>query len=216
MEEIIRTEHLIYEYAVLGDEGEPESVNRAVDDVSLSIREGDFVVILGRNGSGKSTFAKQLNALLYPTGGTVWLCGKNTADEDSLWDIRSSAGMVFQNPDNQIIASQVEDDVGFGPENLGVPTEEIWRRVEAALAAVGMQAYAEKSPLRLSGGQKQRVAIAGILAMQPKCLILDEPTAMLDPEGRREVLKAVRELNKAAGITVLLIILSGLSEGGKL
>ena len=205
MEEIIRTEHLIYEYAVLGDEGEPESVNRAVDDVSLSIREGDFVAILGRNGSGKSTFAKQLNALLYPTGGTVWLCGKNTADEDSLWDIRSSAGMVFQNPDNQIIASQVEDDVGFGPENLGVPTEEIWRRVEAALAAVGMQAYAEKSPLRLSGGQKQRVAIAGILAMQPKCLILDEPTAMLDPEGRREVLKAVRELNKAAGITVLLI-----------
>ncbi|MBQ5953436.1 MAG: energy-coupling factor transporter ATPase [Lachnospiraceae bacterium] len=205
MEEIIRTEHLIYEYAVLGDDGEPESVNRAVDDVSLSIREGDFVAILGRNGSGKSTFAKQLNALLYPTGGTVWLCGKNTADEDSLWDIRSSAGMVFQNPDNQIIASQVEDDVGFGPENLGVPTEEIWRRVEAALAAVGMQAYAEKSPLRLSGGQKQRVAIAGILAMQPKCLILDEPTAMLDPEGRREVLKAVRELNKAAGITVLLI-----------
>ena len=205
MEEIIRTEHLIYEYAVLGDDGEPESVNRAVDDVSLSIREGDFVAILGRNGSGKSTFAKQLNALLFPTGGTVWLCGKDTKDEDSLWDIRSSAGMVFQNPDNQIIASQVEDDVGFGPENLGVPTEEIWRRVEAALAAVGMQAYAEKSPLRLSGGQKQRVAIAGILAMQPKCLILDEPTAMLDPEGRREVLKAVRELNKAAGITVLLI-----------
>ena len=205
MQDIIRTEHLVYEYAVRNDEDVVESVNRAVDDVSLSIREGDFVAILGRNGSGKSTFAKQLNALLYPTGGTVWLCGKDTSDEENLWAVRSAAGMVFQNPDNQIVASVVEDDVGFGPENLGVPTEEIWRRVENALNAVGMAAYAETSPLRLSGGQKQRVAIAGILAMQPKCLILDEPTAMLDPEGRREVLKAVHELNEAAGITVLLI-----------
>ena len=205
MEEIIRTEHLTYEYIVRDDENAVEDIRRAVDDVSLTIREGGFVAILGRNGSGKSTFAKQLNALLYPTGGTVWLCGKDTADEDSLWEVRSSAGMVFQNPDNQIIATVVEDDIGFGPENLGVPTEEIWRRVEQALRAVGMEAYAETSPMRLSGGQKQRVAIAGILAMQPKCLILDEPTAMLDPEGRREVLKAVHELNKAAGITVLLI-----------
>lgn len=205
MENIIRTEHLVYEYAVVSDEDVVESINRAVDDVSLSIREGDFVAVLGRNGSGKSTFAKQLNALLYPTGGTVWLCGKDTSDEANLWAVRSSAGMVFQNPDNQIVASIVEDDVGFGPENLGVPTEEIWKRVESALDAVGMAAYAETSPLRLSGGQKQRVAIAGILAMQPKCLILDEPTAMLDPEGRREVLKAVHELNEAAGITVLLI-----------
>ena len=205
MENIIRTEHLVYEYAVVSDEDVVESINRAVDDVSLSIREGDFVAVLGRNGSGKSTFAKQLNALLYPTGGTVWLCGKDTSDEANLWAVRSSAGMVFQNPDNQIVASIVEDDVGFGPENLGVPTEEIWKRVEIALDAVGMAAYAETSPLRLSGGQKQRVAIAGILAMQPKCLILDEPTAMLDPEGRREVLKAVHELNEAAGITVLLI-----------
>ena len=205
MQNIIRTEHLVYEYAVRNDEDVVESINRAVDDVSLNIREGDFVAILGRNGSGKSTFAKQLNALLYPTGGTVWLCGKDTADEENLWTVRSSAGMVFQNPDNQIVASIVEDDVGFGPENLGVPTEEIWKRVENALNAVGMAAYAETSPLRLSGGQKQRVAIAGILAMQPKCLILDEPTAMLDPEGRREVLKAMHELNEAAGITVLLI-----------
>ena len=205
MQDIIRTEHLVYEYAVRNDEDVIESINRAVDDVSLNIREGDFVAILGRNGSGKSTFAKQLNALLYPTGGTVWLCGKDTSVEENLWEVRSSAGMVFQNPDNQIVASIVEDDVGFGPENLGVPTEEIWKRVENALNAVGMAAYAETSPLRLSGGQKQRVAIAGILAMQPKCLILDEPTAMLDPEGRREVLKAVHELNDAAGITVLLI-----------
>ena len=205
MQDIIRTEHLVYEYAVRNDEDVVESINRAVDDVSLNIREGDFVAILGRNGSGKSTFAKQLNALLYPTGGTVWLCGKDTADEENLWTVRSSAGMVFQNPDNQIVASIVEDDVGFGPENLGIPTEEIWKRVENALNAVGMTAYAETSPLRLSGGQKQRVAIAGILAMQPKCLILDEPTAMLDPEGRREVLKAMHELNEAAGITVLLI-----------
>ena len=205
MEEIIRTEHLVYEYAVRNDEDVVESINRAVDDVSLSIKKGDFAAVLGRNGSGKSTFAKQLNALLYPTGGTVWLCGKDTSDEENLWEVRSSAGMVFQNPDNQIVAQIVEDDVGFGPENLGVPTEEIWRRVENALNAVGMAAYAETSPLRLSGGQKQRIAIAGILAMQPKCLILDEPTAMLDPEGRREVLKAVHELNEAAGITVLLI-----------
>ena len=205
MQDIIRTEHLVYEHAVRNDEDVVESINRAVDDVSLNIREGAFAAVLGRNGSGKSTFAKQLNALLYPTGGTVWLCGKDTSDEENLWEVRSSAGMVFQNPDNQIIASIVEDDVGFGPENLGVPTEEIWKRVENALNAVGMAAYAETSPLRLSGGQKQRVAIAGILAMQPKCLILDEPTAMLDPEGRREVLKAVHELNKAAGITVILI-----------
>ena len=205
MQDIIRTEHLVYEYTVQGEEDAAPSVNRAVDDVSLEIREGDFVAILGRNGSGKSTFAKQLNALLYPTGGTVWICGKDTADEENLWTVRSSAGMVFQNPDNQIVAQIVEDDVGFGPENLGVPTEEIWKRVEGALNAVGMAAYAETSPLRLSGGQKQRVAIAGLLAMQPKCLILDEPTAMLDPEGRREVLKAMHELNEAAGITVLLI-----------
>ena len=205
MEPIIRTEHLTYDYIVRDDENAVENVRRAVNDVSLNIKAGDFVAILGRNGSGKSTFAKQLNALLYPTGGTVWVCGRDTADEESLWEVRSSAGMVFQNPDNQIIAQMVEDDIGFGPENLGVPTAEIWQRVEQALHAVGMEAYAQSSPMRLSGGQKQRVAIAGILAMQPKCLILDEPTAMLDPEGRREVLKAVHELNKAACITVLLI-----------
>lgn len=201
MEDFIRMDHVTFTYPAT----EQREAFAALRDLSLSIEKGSFVAVIGQNGSGKSTLAKLINALLLPAEGTVFVNGYDTKDEEHLWDVRQSAGMVFQNPDNQIVASIVEDDVGFGPENLGVPTEEIWKRVENALNAVGMAAYAEISPLRLSGGQKQRVAIAGILAMQPKCLILDEPTAMLDPEGRREVLKAMHELNEAAGITVLLI-----------
>ncbi len=202
---MIRTDHLTYEYTGVTEEGQEEERIRALSDISLTIGKGSFVAILGPNGSGKSTFAKQLNALLFPTGGTVWVCGMDTAKEENLWPIRENAGMVFQNPDNQIIASLVEDDVGFGPENIGVPTEEIWRRVDESLAAVGMTAYAQVSPNRLSGGQKQRVAIAGVLAMRPACLILDEPTAMLDPGGRAEVLATARKLNREEGLTVLLI-----------
>ena len=202
---MIRTEHLTYEYTGVAEDGQEAERIRALHDISLSIEKGSFVAILGPNGSGKSTFAKQLNALLFPTEGTVWVCDMDTAKEENLWPIRENAGMVFQNPDNQIIASVVEDDVGFGPENIGVPTEEIWRRVEESLAAVGMTAYAQASPLRLSGGQKQRVAIAGVMAMRPACLILDEPTAMLDPSGRREVLATARKLNREEGLTVLLI-----------
>ncbi len=182
-----------------------EGITTAVDHVDISIKQGDFVAILGHNGSGKSTLAKHLNAILYPTEGTVWVDGKDTKDEDSLIEIRKEAGMVFQNPDNQIIGQIVEEDVGFGPENLGVQTEEIWARVEESLKAVGMYEFRKKSPNRLSGGQKQRVSIAGVLAMHPKCIILDEPTAMLDPNGRKEVIRAVRALNDVEGITVILI-----------
>ena len=205
MQDIIRTEHLVYEYAVRNDEDVVESINRAVDDVSLNIREGDFVAILGRNGSGKSTFAKQLNALLYPSEGQVIIDGFDTTDDAHLWDIRQEAGMVFQNPDNQIIGQIVEEDVGFGPENMGVPTKEIWERVEESLKTVGMWELRKKSPNRLSGGQKQRVSIAGVIAMHPKCIIMDEPTAMLDPSGRHEVIRAARALNQVEHITIILI-----------
>lgn len=202
---IIETKKLIFEYIRRDEEGNVEGITRAVDQVDLDIRQGDFVAILGHNGSGKSTLAKHLNAILYPTEGTVWVDGKDTAKEEYLWDIRQNAGMVFQNPDNQIIGQVVEEDVGFGPENMGVPTKEIWERVEESLKAVGMYQYRKHSPNKLSGGQKQRVSIAGVIAMHPKCIILDEPTAMLDPNGRKEVIRAVRALNQVEGITVILI-----------
>ena len=189
---IIEAKKLIFEYIRRDEEGNVEGITRAVDEVDLDIKQGDFVAILGHNGSGKSTLAKHLNAILYPTEGTVWVDGKDTAKEEYLWDIRQNAGMVFQNPDNQIIGQVVEEDVGFGPENMGVPTKEIWERVEESLKAVGMYKYRKHSPNKLSGGQKQRVSIAGVIAMHPKCIILDEPTAMLDPNGRKEVIRAVR------------------------
>ena len=202
---IVKTDDLVFEYIRRDEDGNVEGITTAVDHVDISIKQGDFVAILGHNGSGKSTLAKHLNAILYPTEGTVWVAGKDTKDEDSLIEIRKEAGMVFQNPDNQIIGQIVEEDVGFGPENLGVQTEEIWARVEESLKAVGMYEFRKKSPNRLSGGQKQRVSIAGVLAMHPKCIILDEPTAMLDPNGRKEVIRAVRALNDVEGITVILI-----------
>ncbi len=176
-----------------------------MDQVNLDIVQGEFIAILGHNGSGKSTLAKHINAILYPTEGTVWVAGMDTAEEAQIWNIRQTAGMVFQNPDNQIIGQVVEEDVGFGPENMGIPTREIWERVEESLKAVGMYEYRKHSPNKLSGGQKQRVSIAGVLAMHPKCIVLDEPTAMLDPKGRREVIRAVRGLNEVEGITVILI-----------
>ena len=202
---MIKIKDLIYNYIKHDEEGNVAEENRALDNIDLTVNEGEFVAILGRNGSGKSTLAKHMNGLLLPVDGTIWVGGMNTADEDKLWRIRQTAGMVFQNPDNQIIGSVVEEDVGFGPENLGVPTEEIWKRVEKSLEDVGMIAYRKSSPNRLSGGQKQRVAIAGVMAMKPRCIILDEPTAMLDPNGRSEVIRTVRELNKLEGITVILI-----------
>lgn len=202
---IIKIKDLIHEYIRHDESGNVESTTRAVDDVNLDIEKGDFVAILGHNGSGKSTLAKHLNAILYPSEGTVWVDGKDTREEDNIWDIRQTAGMVFQNPDNQIIGQVVEEDVGFGPENLGVPTKEIWERVEESLKAVGMYEYRKHSPNKLSGGQKQRVSIAGVIAMHPKCIILDEPTAMLDPQGRKEVIRAVRALNDVEKITVILI-----------
>ncbi len=202
---MLSTNKLVFEYIRRDEEGNVESIARALDEVSLEVKRGEFVAILGHNGSGKSTVAKHINALLSPTEGTVIVNGMDTKDEEHLWDIRRSAGMVFQNPDNQIIATVVEEDVAFGPENIGVPTEEIWRRVEESLTAVGMTAYRSHSPNKLSGGQKQRVAIAGIMAMRPECIILDEPTAMLDPVGRKEVMRTVHELNKNEGVTILLI-----------
>ena len=202
---IVKTDDLVFEYIRRDEDGNVEGITTAVDHVDISIKQGDFVAILGHNGSGKSTLAKHLNAILYPTEGTVWVDGKDTKDEDSLIEIRKEAGMVFQNPDNRIIGQMVEEDVGCGPENLGVQTEEIWARVEESLKAVGMYEFRKKSPNRLSGGQKQRVSIAGVLAMHPKCIILDEPTAMLDPNGRKEVIRAVRALNDVEGITVILI-----------
>ena len=202
---IIKTEKLVFEYIRRDEEGNVEGITRAVDEVDLDVKQGDFVAILGHNGSGKSTLAKHINAILYPTEGAVWVDGMDTQDEKHLWDIRQEAGMVFQNPDNQIIGQVVEEDVGFGPENMGVPTEEIWARVEESLKAVGMYEYRKYSPNKLSGGQKQRVSIAGVIAMHPKCIILDEPTAMLDPNGRREVVRAVRALNDVEGITIVLI-----------
>ena len=202
---IIKTEKLVFEYIRRDEEGNVEGITRAVDEVDLDVKQGDFVAVLGHNGSGKSTLAKHINAILYPTEGTVWVDGMDTSQEKNLWDVRQSAGMVFQNPDNQIIGQVVEEDVGFGPENMGVPTAEIWERVEESLKAVGMYEYRKHSPNKLSGGQKQRVSIAGVIAMHPKCIILDEPTAMLDPTGRKEVVRAVRALNMAEGITVVLI-----------
>ena len=202
---MIQAKNLIFEYIRRDEEGDVESITRAIDEVDITIKKGSFVAILGHNGSGKSTFAKHTNAILLPTSGTVLVNGMDTTDEEKLWDIRQAAGMVFQNPDNQIIATVVEEEVAFGPENLGVPTEEIWNRVEESLAAVGMLEYRYYSPNKLSGGQKQRVAIAGIMAMQPDCIVLDEPTAMLDPSGRKEVLKTVRKLNEEKNVTVLLI-----------
>ncbi len=202
---IIKVKDLIYEYIRRDEEGNVEGITTAVDNVSLDIRQGDFVAVLGHNGSGKSTLAKHLNAILYPTEGTVWVDGKDTRDDTAVWDIRQTAGMVFQNPDNQIIGQVVEEDVGFGPENMGVPTKEIWDRVEESLKAVGMYQFRKFSPNKLSGGQKQRVSIAGVIAMHPKCIVLDEPTAMLDPKGRKEVIRAVRALNDVERITVILI-----------
>lgn len=203
--DIVKTDKLTFEYIRRDEDGNVEGITTAVDQVSLSIREGEFIAILGHNGSGKSTFAKHINSILYPTEGTVWVNGMNTADEEHIWDIRQTAGMVFQNPDNQIIGQVVEEDVGFGPENMGVPTKEIWERVEESLRAVGMYEYRKHSPNKLSGGQKQRVSIAGVLAMHPKCIILDEPTAMLDPNGRKEVIRAIRALNDVENMTVILI-----------
>lgn len=202
---IIKAINLAFEYIRRDEEGNVEGILRAVDGVDLDIEQGDFVAILGHNGSGKSTLAKHLNALLYPTEGSLWVDGKDTAESVNVWEIRQAAGMVFQNPDNQIIGQVVEEDVGFGPENLSVPTKEIWERVEESLKAVGMYKYRKYSPNKLSGGQKQRVSIAGVFAMRPKCIILDEPTAMLDPNGRREVIRAVRALNETEGITIIFI-----------
>lgn len=202
---IIKASKLVHEYIRRDEEGNVESIQTALDHVDLDVQEGSFIAILGHNGSGKSTLAKHINALLSPSEGTLWVDGKDTGDLEHLYEIRRAAGMVFQNPDNQIIASVVEEDVGFGPENMGVPTKEIWGRVEESLKSVGMLKYRSHSPNRLSGGQKQRVAIAGVMAMEPKCIVLDEPTAMLDPNGRKEVLNAVHELNRKKGITTLLI-----------
>ena len=202
---MVRTEDLTFDYERLDEEGNVESKKRAVDHVNLHIRPGKFIAILGHNGSGKSTLAKHINAILTPTAGTLWVDGMDTKDDEKLWSIRQDAGMVFQNPDNQIIGTMVEEDVGFGPENLGVPTEEIQKRVAAALKAVGMEGFALHAPHHLSGGQKQRIAIAGVIAMEPACIVLDESTAMLDPLGRREVLDTVKGLNREKGITVVLI-----------
>jgi len=202
---MIEAKNLVFEYIRRDEEGNVDGIIRAVDGVTLDIQPGDFVAILGHNGSGKSTIAKQINAILEPTEGYLYVDGKDVSDPDKLWDVRQTAGMVFQNPDNQIIASVVEEDVAFGPENLGVPTEDIWVRVEESLRAVGMLEYRTHSPNKLSGGQKQRIAIAGIMAMKPKCIVLDEPTAMLDPSGRKEVIKTLHELNEKENVTVLLI-----------
>lgn len=203
--EMVRTDKLVFEYEKRDEEGNVIGKHRAVDEVSIQIKPGEFVAILGHNGSGKSTLAKHMNAILVPSEGTMWVDGKDTKDPEELWNVRQSAGMVFQNPDNQIIGTVVEEDVGFGPENLGVPTEEIWKRVEESLKSVGMIDYRYSSPNKLSGGQKQRVAIAGVVAMRPKCIVLDEPTAMLDPNGRKEVLRTVQELRKKENVTVILI-----------
>ena len=202
---MIKADKLVFEYEKRDEEGNIIGKSRAIDEVSLDIEPGQFIAILGHNGSGKSTLAKHMNALLVPSDGTMWVDGMDTKEDEHLWDVRQSAGMVFQNPDNQIIGTVVEEDVGFGPENLGVPTEEIWQRVEDSLKAVGMIEYRHHSPNKLSGGQKQRVAIAGVMAMRPKCIVLDEPTAMLDPNGRKEVLRSVMELRKREHITVILI-----------
>ncbi len=202
---MVQSEDLVYEYVKRDEEGNVTGTHRAIDHVDIDAEEGQFIAVLGHNGSGKSTFAKHLNVLLSPTEGAVWVDGKDTRQMEELWNIRQSAGMVFQNPDNQIIGTIVEEDVGFGPENLGVPTKEIWNRVKESLKAVGMYEHRKESPNKLSGGQKQRVAIAGVIAMEPKCIVLDEPTAMLDPNGRKEVLKTVQLLRERKHMTVILI-----------
>ena len=203
--DMIQTDKLVFEYDKRDEDGNIIGKSRAIDEVDIDVKEGQFIAILGHNGSGKSTFAKHINALLVPTDGTMWVDGRDTKDPNELWNVRQSAGMVFQNPDNQIIGTVVEEDVGFGPENLGVPTDEIWKRVEDSLKSVGMISYRHHSPNKLSGGQKQRVAIAGVIAMEPKCIVLDEPTAMLDPMGRKEVLKTVQKLREQKKVTVILI-----------
>lgn len=202
---IIKTRGLVHDFIRRDEEDNVESITTALDHVDLDVKEGQFIAILGHNGSGKSTLAKHINALLTATEGTIWVDGMDVSKEENVIPVRKSAGMVFQNPDNQIIANIVEEDVAFGPENIGVPTEEIWGRVEKSLEAVRMTKYRKHSPNKLSGGQKQRVAIAGVMAMEPKCIVFDEPTAMLDPNGRKDVLKAAHELNKTKGVTVLLI-----------
>ncbi|MDD5827929.1 MAG: energy-coupling factor transporter ATPase [Lachnospira sp.] len=201
----VKAENLTFEYIRRDEEGNVEGITTAVDNVNMSIKPGDFIAILGHNGSGKSTFAKHINALVFPTEGSVWVDGMDTSEDEHLLDIRQTAGMVFQNPDNQIVGTLVDEEVGFGPENIGVPTGEIWARVEKSLKAVGMYEYRNASPNKLSGGQKQRVAIAGIVAMKPKCIVLDEPTAMLDPLGRKEVIRVLHELNKRENVTIILI-----------
>lgn len=202
---IVKAKNLTFEYIRRDEDGNVEGITKAVDNVSIDIKQGDFVAVLGHNGSGKSTFAKHLNALVMPTEGTVWVDGMDTREEENTLKVRQTAGMVFQNPDNQIVGTLVDEEVGFGPENIGVPTEEIWERVEKSLKAVGMYAFRNQSPSKLSGGQKQRVAIAGIVAMKPKCIVLDEPTAMLDPLGRKDVLNVLHELNRQENVTVILI-----------
>lgn len=202
---IVKAKNLTFEYIRRDEDGNVEGITKAVDNVSIDIKQGDFVAVLGHNGSGKSTFAKHLNALVMPTEGTVWVDGMDTREEENTLKVRQTAGMVFQNPDNQIVGTLVDEEVGFGPENIGVPTEEIWERVEKSLKAVGMYAFRNQSPNKLSGGQKQRVAIAGIVAMKPKCIVLDEPTAMLDPLGRKDVLNVLNELNRQENVTVILI-----------
>ena len=202
---IVKAKNLTFEYIRRDEDGNVEGITKAVDNVSIDIKQGDFVAVLGHNGSGKSTFAKHLNALVMPTEGTVWVDGMDTREEENTLKVRQTAGMVFQNPYNQIVGTLVDEEVGFGPENIGVPTEEIWERVEKSLKAVGMYAFRNQSPNKLSGGQKQRVAIAGIVAMKPKCIVLDEPTAMLDPLGRKDVLNVLHELNRQENVTVILI-----------
>ena len=202
---IVKAKNLTFEYIRRDEDGNVEGITKAVDNVSIDIKQGDFVAVLGHNGSGKSTFAKHLNALVMPTEGTVWVDGMDTREEENTLKVRQTAGMVFQTPDNQIVGTLVDEEVGFGPENIGVPTEEIWERVEKSLKAVGMYAFRNQSPNKLSGGQKQRVAIAGIVAMKPKCIVLDEPTAMLDPLGRKDVLNVLHELNRQENVTVILI-----------
>ena len=202
---IVEAKNLTFEYIRRDEDGNVEGITKAVDNVSIDIKQGDFVAVLGHNGSGKSTFAKHLNVLVMPTEGTVWVDGMDTREEENTLKVRQTAGMVFQNPDNQIVGTLVDEEVGFGPENIGVPTEEIWERVEKSLKAVGMYAFRNQSPNKLSGGQKQRIAIAGIVAMKPKCIVLDEPTAMLDPLGRKDVLNVLHELNRQENVTVILI-----------
>ena len=202
---IIKAKNVVHEFFRRDEEGNVESITTALDHVNLDVKAGQFIAILGHNGSGKSTLAKHIYALLTPTEGVIWVDGMDVLDEDNTIPIRKTAGMVFQNPDNQIIASVVEEDVGFGPENIGVPTEEIWTRVNQSLEAVDMGKYRKHSPNNLSGGQKQRVAIAGVVAMEPKCIVFDEPTAMLDPNGRKEVIATAHDLNKKKGVTIILI-----------